>query len=1192
MNIKREDNKVRWLIFVIAGGCFFLNSVALSEITFTYPPISLDYNSPGFASANTFDLSKGDIELSFTINAAGVSGDWQYYAKAGLTGGAMYTGNFYGPDSTYGCIQMLVGNHQDSNDVDASEKIALRNSNYGEWESLYNTYGPNDIRSAVGFSDWNNTLGHFYNLWFDRGWYEWTSITPRTISGVNVDTNDIYHIKITYHLVNSNTATMFATINGESQGFYTQAYWNSHKDANGIVRQMPDVKPIGLSFHANMQNLKVFAGTYSATNAGSAAITDLSVKQQRTVDIFDLVEFSQAWLCSEGQTCFDSQFDYNTDKIVNFSDFAVLAQNWLPSYDNNDLPVNLIENGGFETGSGQSPSPWTVSWKSGGGNGNVVTSVAHSGSASYKIWGTSSSGSKFCLDTGFVGVDEKTSYECDMWLKSNTSSSSNIILYVNYYTANKTLIQNQIYWYVGGTYDWTLKEWTVSTPKNCKYLKIQTFLYLSNGYMYLDDVAVYKVPSPSKTLTWDEIVANGVIAYNHFMNQRDYPYYFSTRYNYQTHTNDSVSLPYLIHSIYQYLITSDEVYLNTAKHTADDIQRYLLGGDNCLYYWNPATHSKTGSTLLTEYVATILHSLILLARVDNSYLPLAESISNGIINKYIDPHTHLLCYSTSLSEIMFANEEMLVVKDLLMMYELTGNNMYRDNALNILFASWNLRNPSTNLIGYTYYPDGTVMDPSMKQGGTGGSILNSLNYAYYITQNPDIKTIIEEYSEAINNYVFTNDLNAYRYRTNMDGNYYYTEFNIYEFCYPWLDDAMIRASHITNNPLTYSKAKADFDTSFIDGRTMRNFLIVHGTYPSGLDYGNHQSCIFHTFSAPFTGYMIYLETGDESYLDLSVQFYHQLLQKHKRENPAGYILSVNPYTYADDPYLNYYSSAEVLYLPTIMVPLLIRPVNATVDWNLGYNMPMSGTYLTPVEYRNVSFDYANKIISFDDITKNGFRGRVKIASFMIKDVKLPDNKYAIYVDNNEFYVNQGTDSYTVSGGTYNSSIPRLSSVSDPCADVLEATYDSSSGNVQLIINGMSSTDLDIQSFRNPFLNSETIINPDGTETIQVDCNGVTNINSVKMSYAPSPNSVNVTIAEWQTEEPKHKKWTENSVGPSLVITRTVGDLDPNGYYKIWYTKDGEEKTLLDTKQADNTGLITFTSTNSLSSVVFEIENSF
>jgi hypothetical protein len=308
-------------------GCFFY-SIALSDVVVNYGTVSLDYNSPGFAASDTFNLVAGDVELSFTINTGGVSGDWTYYTKVGLAGGTMYEGNFNGPDSTYGCIEMLVGDHQNSCQVDASEKFALKNSNYGEWESLYDAYDPNDIRSAVGLTDGNNTLGRFYNMWFDRGWYQWTSITPRTISGVNVDTNGIYHIKITYHAVDSNTATMFATINNESQGFYTQEYWDSHMDPNGIVREMPDVKPIGLSCHADTGHMRVFAGTYSMENAGSAIITDLTVKQKVSIDVNALADFCQAWLCSRGEMCFDSRFNYNADDIINFLDFAVLANNF------------------------------------------------------------------------------------------------------------------------------------------------------------------------------------------------------------------------------------------------------------------------------------------------------------------------------------------------------------------------------------------------------------------------------------------------------------------------------------------------------------------------------------------------------------------------------------------------------------------------------------------------------------------------------------------------------------------------------------------------------------------------------------------------------------------------------------------------------------------------------------------------
>ena len=925
----------------------------------------------------------------------------------------------------------------------------------------------------------------------------------------------------------------------------------------------------------------------SLLSLASADESDLILDD--SFDWADLAVFAEQWLsnnCSPADWCDGADFDNSGD--VDFIDFAFFGPYWLKTAP----PKNLVENGGFETGYGQEPWPWTKSYQYGGGNGIVDSSVYHSGTASYKMWGTSEY-SMFRLDSGIINVTEKTSYQCSMWIKSNTYSALDIMLYIDYYDANYTLIEDKKFWSVGGVYDWTNHSWTFSTPKDCAYIKVRTFFYRSWGTAYIDDIEIYKSVSPSTLLTWDEIVANGQVAYNHFMNQRDYPYYFSTRYNYHTHTNESFyALPYLIHSIYQYLITSDEVYLNTAKRTADDIRNYLLGADNCVYLWDPVTHSRSTATLYTRDVATILHSLILLARIDNSYIALAERITNGIINKYINPANNLLCdraCSSSSAEIVFANEEMLIVKDLLMMYELTGNITYRDEALDILIASWALRDPVTNLLGFTYYLDGTINDAEMKQGGTGGGFLNALNYAYYITQDPTIKTMIEDYSQAINNYVYSDELEAYRYRTHMNGDGSY--HNKYEFCYGWLDDAMIRAYHITNNPTTYTTAKTDFDTSFMDWVTVRNFLVVHGTNPDGTDYGNHQSALFHTFSIPFVGYMVYLETHDESYLDPAIQFYHQLMLKHKRENPVGYIVSINPYTFEDEGYLGYLSSPQAMFLPTVMVPLLIRPVNATVDWNLGFNKPMSGTYLTPVEYRNVSFDYANKTIAFDSITKDGFSGHIKLPGMTIKEVKLPNNEFAIYTDNDTFYINQGTDSYTVTvtGEAYDTSLPRLTSISDPCVDVLKATYNELTEKVELMLDGTSSVELQIKSFDHPFLNSTTVISSENTSTVQADVNGQININSVNMSITPSVDSVAVAIDNWQTEEPYCKKWTEFTVSPSVVTAHIVGDLSPGKYYTVWYTKNQGNKTILETKQANSSGQITFTYAQGYPSVLFEME---
>jgi hypothetical protein len=200
-----------------------------------------------------------------------------------------------------------------------------------------------------------------------------------------------------------------------------------------------------------------------------------------------------------------------------------------------------------------------------------------------------------------------------------------------------------------------------------------------------------------------------------------------------------------------------------------------------------------------------------------------------------------------------------------------------------------------------------------------------------------------------------------------------------------------------------------------------------------------------------------------------------------------------------------------------------------------------------------------------------------IMPFSIKEVKVGSN-YCIYVDGNTlFYGKESGSSETleVLSGTYDSSLPRISSVSTPATDVLKAVYDPASGKVSLMLDGTFATTLNIRNFNKPFLLGTTSVGSDGNSALTISLAGVASAESVNMSIVPSSGSVDVAVQEWGTLGDYLRQWTESSTSAGVSSMHTMGDLTPGEYYSIWYTKDGESKTYWQTLKANAAGQISF-----------------
>ena len=135
-------------------------------------------------------------------------------------------------------------------------------------EKDYNVLSDGSIVAPFGTND-------SYGIWFDRDSVDpYQALNPLNVDGKTYNTGGLYNVEINYHAVSPTVATMFATINGIQQGFWTNHY----------ATPAPDIFPAGLSFTSNMTNLQVFSSFLwnSQRDTGTVVFNNITATQGGT----------------------------------------------------------------------------------------------------------------------------------------------------------------------------------------------------------------------------------------------------------------------------------------------------------------------------------------------------------------------------------------------------------------------------------------------------------------------------------------------------------------------------------------------------------------------------------------------------------------------------------------------------------------------------------------------------------------------------------------------------------------------------------------------------------------------------------------------------------------------------------------------------------------------------------------------
>lgn len=226
------------------------NATAINYGTITY--------TGSFAASNQsdiFNLTQGDLTLSYTINMSGVTQNAPFvtpYVEVGIR--QVGAGNFNpGPFNTYqggagGWMTSLVGNLAASPTTQSLMDKHNLSASGGRGEVDYDATAPGTVVAPFGSND-------NYGIWSDRdGVDPFQAVAPGAVDGGTFNTGGIFDIVISYHAIDSGLGTMFATVNGVQTGFGGPFPY--------------DIYPAGLSFTGDMTQMQVFSGVYYSPGAG------------------------------------------------------------------------------------------------------------------------------------------------------------------------------------------------------------------------------------------------------------------------------------------------------------------------------------------------------------------------------------------------------------------------------------------------------------------------------------------------------------------------------------------------------------------------------------------------------------------------------------------------------------------------------------------------------------------------------------------------------------------------------------------------------------------------------------------------------------------------------------------------------------------------------------------------------------
>ena len=516
-------------------------------------------------------------------------------------------------------------------------------------------------------------------------------------------------------------------------------------------------------------------------------------------------------------------------------------------------------------------------------------------------------------------------------------------------------------------------------------------------------------------LDWDTIVIDSLYAYegsvklqSKFFDYIDYTVKYNAADNFVYDTSEPTLLS---GSVWIYLITGNEQFLQNAGHVANVIEESYLYNSGIVMQGHPITKIVK---IEEEHTNTeILCDVAKLALVDPNYRQLTKTLADAVIEHEINHETELFYSGVTLEgepldrSMYISYDGSVGLESLLLAYEVTSDNTYLDQVKRTIFAYWDLRDKETDLIPSWVNTDTkSVKEPFMQQYGAGIFLKVLLHY-YYLTEDQDAYKIIEDYTDAVVNYFW--DGKTWNYRVDYDGT---VSSGIIEANYGKLDDALFLVYDL--NPARFQKAydlaKSDYGFSFQDKITMTNGLAIHAVKDDGSP-ASHESMMSYAFLINQNpAVRLYQDTMQPEYIEYMKDFYEKVILHHKRE--YGYIYGINAYTLEDTPLGVNLNQRAIGMIGNKINLSFIPSENVNIVWTKIGNFEITEPFIVhfnePGRFNAINFDYNDKSMFFETIENHG----TVTFSGVIKNVLVDDQNYSNF-NGNTLNTLEGKHSYKV-----------------------------------------------------------------------------------------------------------------------------------------------------------------------------------
>ena len=480
----------------------------------------------------------------------------------------------------------------------------------------------------------------------------------------------------------------------------------------------------------------------------------------------------------------------------------------------------------------------------------------------------------------------------------------------------------------------------------------------------------------SLLINWDELIDDAkhgndgsLIIKEYFFKNPDT--FLTMHYNEITSKyHDPASFEFLPSGLSLYKITGDELYLDQARSVADIIESELIHDDRI---WN---FSPSSQILTATNNQQLLMDMTILSSIDSDYIPLTKKIADRIIEYEIDHNTNLFYSHMDRNDSPFfpdmniSYDGSVGLESLLRAYEVTNDEKYLVQVKQTLISYWDLRDTETNLIpSSVMVNDSTVNYEYMQQYGAGIFLKLLLHY-FYLTNDPEIFTIMVNYNDAVIKNFW--DGHTWNYRVHFDGS---VLSSLIEGNYAKLDDSLILLYDLNSEEFdtSYGYAKNNYDNSFESGMGVANNLVIHAVTDDGSKASRESMMQYGFLINQNVGTRLFHDTHNVQYLESLNELYHSTIINHKRE--LGYIFGIDAYTLENTELgslLNQRSSAMI----ANKINLLFIPLNdVKIIWtkigDYEITQPFITTFNDSGRFNSIDFDYENKSIFFHTVYNSG-----------------------------------------------------------------------------------------------------------------------------------------------------------------------------------------------------------------------------